>query len=272
MNRLFDKLMSAGRDLPPGARLALLALLIALIVLAFFRWTANRTLTDRRKDRMMAALMEFHLFRADPLAALAAFPRLLAAQGLYLRSLLLPFLLSLAPVAWLIVQSQYWLLVRPFQPGETVLCKITLNRPANRLLETPFRLFLGSDETPVGIPVRIPDEQAIYWSFILPDDPALHTFRLRGEGREWTLPLAHSNPWQPVVSRWTARGWTHSLSQPRGAILKPDSPLRSVELRYPPRLWRFAGIEWDGVILLMIAAFAAAGLLKAGHAIGPWKR
>jgi len=262
MNKLFDFCMGLGRWITPPASLALLALFIAGAVLFIFRWTTDSGELARRKNRMIAGLMEFHLFRADPWIALRALPRLLLAQVIYLRSLILPFLISLIPIAWILVQAQYWVLQKPPQPPTHLICKITLNLPPGKMLETPFQLQLGPDSPPIGTPIRIPDEQAIYWSIPLPPGPPPSKMILSGAGFAWTFPVVMDGNWRSIVSHWATRNWSSRLTNPRGAGLSGEGPLRSVELRYPKRSWRLAGIDWNGGVLIILVSFFFAWLLK----------
>lgn len=260
--------MAFGRWITPIGILALLAALIAVGVLLIFRWTTSRTALDRRKNAMLAGLMEFYLFRADPWVALHALPRLLLAQLRYLRLLILPFLLSLIPVAWLLVQSQYWVLYRPALPPDRLICKVILNIPPNQMLDQPFQLRFAPDSVPLNAPLRIPDEQSIYWEFPIPAVPPPAALILTGAGQTWTFPVTFRDDWRPVVDRWTVRNWSAWLSNPRGAQLSPAGPLRSVELRYPARSWRGAGIDWNGGVLLIAASFLFAWLLKKPMKVG----
>jgi hypothetical protein len=262
MNKLFDMFMELGRWITPPGILALLAAVIAVVVLFLFRWTTQSGELAKRKNRMVAGLMEFNLFRDDPWIALRAFPRLLLAQAIYLRALILPFLISLLPIAWILVQAQYWVLHQPPQPDTRLVCKVSLNLAPDQMLETPFKLQLGPDSPPIVAPIRIPEEQAIYWSFTLPPGPPPSKMILSGAGYAWTFPLALEANWHSIVSHWTTRSWSSRLTNPRGAGLSGEGPLRSVELRYPDRPWRLAGIDWNGGVLLITVSFLFAWFLK----------
>jgi hypothetical protein len=129
------------------------------------------------------------------------------------------------------------------------------------MLETPFQLQIG-DGSPLESPVRIPEEQTIYWSFPAPSSPREGQIVLRGPDQVWQFPLALSGPWRPIVNHWVIQNITGWLTNPRGAVLSAKGPLRSVELRYPERSWRLAGIDWNGGVLLIAASFLLAWILK----------
>ena len=262
MNKLFDTFMTGAIWITPLGILLLLAVVIAVVILLIFRWTTNATLLDRRKNQMLAGLMEFHHFRADPWIALRALPRLLFAQARYLRALILPFLLSLIPVVWILIQAQYWVLHRLPQPRDQMICKITINLPPGQILETPFQLQFDTDTNQVNASLRIPEEQAVYWSVPLPPGPPPSQMILRGGGYAWKFPLDLTGNWCPLVSQWSPRTGISRFTNPRGSVLPAQGLLRSVELRYPDRAWRLAGINWNGGVLLMVASFLIAGLLK----------
>src|SRR5438034_10872586 len=81
----------------PWPGLGAAALATAVLMLLVVRWTSHSAATRRAKDRMTARVLELVLFRHDARVSFTALGRILTANLGYLRTLLVPLVLGLAP-------------------------------------------------------------------------------------------------------------------------------------------------------------------------------
>ncbi|NQU11013.1 hypothetical protein HQ590_09500 [bacterium] len=161
-NGLFDVLLAPFRTANPWPGLLAVALFTAVLVLLIFRVASRPATVRRRRDRLLARVLELVLFEDDLVVNLGAFGRVLAANGRYLAALLIPLALSLVPVLLILAQADAWFGWRPLQPGETTVVTARFAAVAPGLTED------ATLTTSAGLrvetwPVRVPSRNEVSW-------------------------------------------------------------------------------------------------------------
>src|SRR5262245_290852 len=90
----------------PLAAVIVVSLLVAIALLAAFKFTSNQRALDGAKRQVQASLFELRLFQDDPVSVLRAAGRLLWHQARYLRYALVPLLWMGLPLALLATHLQ----------------------------------------------------------------------------------------------------------------------------------------------------------------------
>ena len=193
----------------------------------FSLWTF-RHLTDSEKlrtaiNRIIAHLMEFHLFSDEPALILKAQYNLLVANARFLKIVALPSLLLIVPFAALLIGAEAVFGHAPLRPGEATVVTAHTQMPDLRL------------EAPVGIsvetvPVRIPFSSEVSWR-IRPKSAAIGLLRLSYNDRSVTKSISSKSGLQ-----WLSEKRSGSLAS---FLMQPfelpfNSPgVQSVAFRYP---------------------------------------
>ena len=257
-----DGLMRPLRTESPWPGMLALSLLAAVVVLAIVKLTANAAEVRRRRDRMVACILEMALFRDDPVLTLDALRRALVANGAYLRKLIVPFLAGLIPMALLTVQIHDWFAYRPLRSGETAILTARLADGADP--QAVAELITSANLAVDSEPVHAAQRREISW-------------RLRAgqAGPGWVeVDIGKSMSTKAVaVGRGVGRSPTVRAAGTLARILYPSEPplpadglIRSITVGYSPQEFRIGnvGLNW-------LAAFLLCSLLFAGLLMRPMR-
>ena len=246
--------------------LALSGLLCGALCVALFRRLADFASLRQALRRILAHLLEMHVYLDDPIIVFRAQRKLLADNARLLRAILLPVLI-LAPFVFFTSESLAAAYSRaPLSPGQTALLTLAWNGPHGEQRPTLHPPSCVAVETPG---VRALRTAEVVWR-IRALAPCAATLELANADRLTYSPIA--------VSEGLA---THRLrSGPFARLLDPlnrpisDPNIAFIETTYP--LARFYGLRWfswftlfylAGAVLLALprsrhAALAAALLLS----------
>jgi len=231
LNRLFDALLGPFRAASPWPAMIVVSLVATVLILLIFKLTSNARTVQRKKNRALARLLEFVLFKDDIIVNLGAFGRGMVANLAYLGTLMLPLLASLIPMVLILVQAACWFSARPLQPGETTVITARLqdNLPVmnqTMALAASPGLVIDSD------PVRAPSRNEVSWRL-----------RVASAGAGWVDLIVNGTPIRKSVAagRTIGRlapvrpqaGFWAELTNP-GEIPLPDgSPVTAITVQYP---------------------------------------
>jgi hypothetical protein len=265
-----DGLMRPLRTESPWPGMLALSLLAAVVVLTIVKLTANAAEVRRRRDRMVACILEMALFRDDPVLTLDALRRALVANGVYLRKLILPLLAGLIPMVLLTGQVHDWLAYRPLRPEETATVTARVASSVDLMtsklqLRTAEAVSVGSLAVSVDSEaVRAPRQGEISWRIRARREGA-GLVKVEIAGREFEKTI--------VVGRKVARnpktrggGLAGRLLYPSEPPLPADGLIRSITVGYSPQEFRIGnvGLNW-------LAAFLLCSLLFAGLLMRPMR-
>ncbi len=97
-------------------------------------------------------------------------------------------------------------------------------------------------ETTVG-PVRVQSKREVCWNIRARENGYHHlTFEVNGQTVE--KELAVGDGFMRVSARRPERDVSEVLMNPAEAPFGPDSPVRSIDVDYPPRSWWTIGPDW----------------------------
>jgi hypothetical protein len=241
----------------PWGALAAAALATSVLVLLIVRWTSSPATIARARGRLVARVLELVLFRHDASVSFSAAGRILAANLVYLRTLLLPLVVSLVPMVLIFAQLSCWFDARPLHVGESAVLEVKL-RDGLSVTESPLSLS-GAEAVHVETEgVRIPRLQEVDW-------------RLRGAqpGVDWLeircrdeapvrKQVVVGEDFQKVSRRRGQSTLGEQLMNPAEAPIESAASIARVDVRYPARQLYLASseIDWFAAFLVLTIVFA----------------
>jgi hypothetical protein len=209
--------------------MATVSLLTAVVVLIIFKYTSRQSRVRRKRNRLLARVLEMLLFKDDVVVNLGAFGRVLAANAAYLAELVPPLCATLVPVALVLAQLSEWYGSRPFVPGERAVVTVGFD-DAFPVMEHGASLRASDDLQIETGGVRVPERNEISWR-VLAD----------GE-REWVEVRAGESAERKSVTVGTAfarvsrrRGSSRlsdQLAHPSERPLPRGGPIAFIEVSY----------------------------------------
>jgi hypothetical protein len=245
----------------PWPALVAAALATAVLLLLIFRITSSGPGIRRAKQRLTARVLELVLFRHDPLVSLGALGRILAANLLYLRLLIVPVLVSTVPCLVILSQLSCWFSSRPLEVGESALVEVRF-KPGFPVLERPVALVgaTGAEVQTEG--VRVPILGEIDWRLrATHEGTGLIAIRVADETPvEMRLMVGRSL--QAVSTRRTRSGGWNLLLYPREPPIAENSSVVEIDIRYPRRLWLLGSLEIDWLLAFVVITMGIGFVLQ----------
>jgi hypothetical protein len=248
--RLLAILLGPFSALPPLAGLTLVSLLVAIGLLAAFKWTSNQRAIAHTKRQILASLFELRLFQDDPRLMLRAIAGLLAQQARYLAHAFVPLLVVTPPLALLLPHLHAYYGYQSIRPGEStvVIARLKPNvLPPQQPLNSPEMEL----QAPAGVHVDTPcvfattpwSECAWRITAVAPGDFELAIQFPTGWGRSTkrlrvTDAIVARAPTRPTASFWDE--WRAPAEEP----LPATSPFEAITTIYPSRAIDVLGHSW----------------------------
>ena len=235
-----------------------ISVIVGLVMVFVFRYTSNQKAIGRAKDRLKAHLLAVRLFQDQLPVVVRAYWRIIVGTGTYLRLAFTPFLITIIPIVFLIVQLDRYFGWLPIQPQQPFLVEVQTDKSAGL---ADIQLQLPSEVAVSAPAVHIPKEGKIVWR-LQADRPGEYNIDfVTGEQRASK---------QVVVSRQISRVspvrlrdnlWERMLSSGE-ASLSPDAHLQSISVGYAPRDISFAGWQWNWIVLFFVLSSIAGFFFK----------
>ncbi|MSR58083.1 MAG: hypothetical protein EXS05_10455 [Planctomycetaceae bacterium] len=245
----------------PWPALTASALVTAIVMLLIIRWTSSPERIRRAKNRFVARVLELVLFRDDAWVSLTAGGRILLANAVYLRTLLVPLAASAVPCLLVLSQLSCWFENRPLRIGESALVEVAL-RDSFPVMERSVDL-----SVPAGIgleteALRIPSLPAVDWRV-----------RARNEGADWIeVQVAGEGPvrkqiavgeqFKKVSQIRTARKWWEQFLNPAESPIDDSSSLVQVMVAHPRRQMLLGSREVDWLLAFAVLTIVFGLVLK----------
>ena len=86
-----------------------ISVVIGLVMVVVFRYTSDQKAIGQAKDQLKAHLLAVRLFQDQLPVVIRAYGRIFRGTGRYLRLAFMPFLISLLPITFLIIQLDRYL-------------------------------------------------------------------------------------------------------------------------------------------------------------------
>lgn len=260
MNGVFDAVLAPLRMESAWPGLCAVALLTSVLVLLIFRFASDPRKVRRRRDRLLARVLELVLFKDDLAVNLAAFGRVLAANASYLGALLIPFAVSCLPATLILAQSFAWFDRRPILPGETAVLTAQFATGFDVLSQDVKLAVPEGLEIATG-PVRAPARREICWVLRATGETSSPAeISAAGQTQRKTLLAGHVLG-AVSTQRAAAAGWNTFLN-PRERPFPAGSVLERVALAYPEREFLLGGLTINWVLAFFVLTMAFGLLLK----------
>ncbi|NUQ64822.1 MAG: hypothetical protein HUU20_20355 [Pirellulales bacterium] len=244
----------------PWPGLIAASILTTAVLLVIFKKFSNQERIRKKKAVAMARVMELLLFQHDLSVSLTACGRILVAQVLYLKELLLPFGIAAVACTLVLIQLACWLEFRPFRPGEPVLLEVRFRGevPAAGQLVVSSTSDIVHVETGV---LRIPTTPEADWR-LRAVAPGAGWVEVRA-GRDVVRKSVTVGQRLHKVSRVRSQtGFWDALLHPVEEPIDPSAAIRRVEIHYPKRQIYVGSTEVDWLVAFFVLTVLFGLVLK----------
>jgi len=250
-----------GRFSSPWIALAAAALVMSLMMLVIVRWTSSPAAVSRARSRLIARVLELVLFRNDACVSFTALGRILAANLAYLRTLLLPVALSLAPCLLILVQLECWFEARPLRVGEAALIEVKL-RDRVPVADRPVWLSKTNAARVETDVMRIPRLAEIDWR-LRGARPGIDRIEIHcGDEAPVLKEVAVGDDFQKVSRRRSQAGLWEQLIHPCEPPIEGAQSIFQVDVRYPARQMYVGETEIHWLVAFLVLTIVFGLILK----------
>ncbi len=256
-------LLSPLGSLPAFFGAVVVAIVTGILMLIAFKYTSHQSAMKKIRSGIKAELLALSLFKDSIAVSLGSQWRIVAGALKSILVSLIPIACMIVPVTLLLGQLSLWWQARPLQVGEDTV--ITLNLAGNEKSSWPEVDLEPSPavQTNVG-PVRIRSKRSICWN-LQALEPGYHNlvFHVDGQNVEKQLAVGQ-HPMRTSIQR-PAWNWTDVVLYPAEPPFDPKSPVKSIEIQYPPSSgWATGTQSWliFWFIGSTIVAFCFRGVFK----------
>jgi hypothetical protein len=226
-----------------------------VLLLVVFKYTSNQPAIKRVRNDIDANLLALKLFKDSARVTVGAQGSLLLGASQLFVLALVPTAVMVVPVTLILGQLSLWYQQRPLRVGEEAVVTLALNGDAG----DPFpEVGLGPTdavETTVG-PVRVFSKREVCWN-IKARESGYHRLAFEVNGQVADKELAVGDGYLRVSARRPGWVWSDALLYPAEEPFTPDSPVRSIEIVYPPRSSWASGTDY-WVIFWFVVSLATA--------------
>ena len=260
VNTVWDPVLSGFRRENPWPAMIAASFVATVILLLVMRSVARPEAMARSKKKLIARVMELHLFRHDLSVSLTACGRIVSANLAYLRHLLLPTLLAVVPGVLILIQLNCWFSRKPLQIGEAAIVEVQFGEgefPGSRLpaITTSDSLRIDSP------PLRIPALRQVNWR-IRPETLQDGWIDVELNGRIIRKQVSVGSRLAKVSeARVQAAGW-ELLLNPVEQPIEISSEIVAVRIRYPPRKMYLGLREIHWLLAFLVLTMLFGVILK----------
>jgi hypothetical protein len=236
------------------------SIVIGLVMVIVFRYTSDQKAIGRAKDRLKANLLAVRLFQDQLPVVMRAYGRILRGTGSYLRLAFTPFLIAILPITFLIVQLDRYFGWLPLRPAQTFLVEAQVD-PANQVeLRLPPELVSSAPA------VHIPSDKEVVWRVVAQRE-GQYEIHLAADGQTVSKQVVVS-PGLARVSPVRLRGnfWERMFTSGEPKLAE-NGPIESISIAYPPRVFDFAWMEWNWIVLFFVVSLIAGFIFKSALGI-----
>jgi hypothetical protein len=226
-----------------------------VLLLAVFKYTSNQSAIKRARDDIDANLLALKLFKESARVTVGAQGSLLLGGGRLLVFALVPTAVMIVPVTLILGQLSLWYQQRPLQVGEEAVLTLALNGDADAAFPKVSLQPTDVLATTAG-PVRVFSKREVCWN-IKARETGSHRLTFEVSGQAFDKELTVGDGYMRVSARRPGWDWSEALRYPAERPFPPDSPVRSIDIAYPPRSsWASGTDRW--VIFWFAGSLAAA--------------
>jgi len=241
----------------PALLVLLLAVVVGLLMVVIFRYTSDQKAIRVAKDQLKAHLLAVRLFQDQLPVVLSSYGRIIRSTGRSLQLAFKPLLIVALPLTILIVQLDRCLCWTPIPAGHVFLVKV---RTTNADAADAVALQLPPELSTTAV-VHIPEDKEIVWR-VVATRKGNYNLNLGTPGQTVSKSVIVARGLERVSpARLRGRLWERLFVSGEPA-LPPDGPIESIEVDYPSRSIRFAGLDWNWIWLFFILSLVAGFLFK----------
>jgi hypothetical protein len=241
--------------LPGWLSATIVAVASGLLFLFVFKHTSNQRAIKAVRSDIKANLLALKLFKESVAVALRAQGRILLGALWLLVYAIVPLLVMLVPGILLLAQLALWYQARPLRVGEEAVLTMKLNGDAGSAWPNVALQPADALEVTLG-PVRVQSKREICWN-IKARKSGSHRAVFEVDGQAVEKDLAIGDGFMRVSAQRPGWSWTDILLHPSERPFAPDSPVHSIEIRYPRRSsWTSGTDSW--VIYWLVVSLVAA--------------
>lgn len=259
MNGLFGLLHGPMSALPAWLSLTIVSALLGVVLLVIFKYTSPQKAIGRVRDDIKANLLAMKLFKDNIPVILKSQGRVLAAAVMLLVYSIPPILVMALPFVLILGQLGTWYQAEPLDTEEQAVVMMQLSGRDNASMP-PVALVSNEAIRIVSGPVSVPAKGQIFWEVeaLL---PGIHQLQFQLEGAVIEKELAAGIGFMPVSIKRPSMKVGDVILYPAERPFGPDSPVQSVEIRYPERTAPLTG-SGNWVITLFIISMLGAFAVK----------
>ncbi len=233
MNSLCNALLWPVKGFDPWLGMAIVSAFTALLLVFIFKLVSNQQKLSAAKKKLIARLLEFAVYKEDTRTCLSAFGRAMTANIQYLRHIMLPLAVCMAPMFFILVQMGTRFAHRPLRKGETAVLEVNLSNVSTGLNDT--KKIITSENLETTGPVRIPALNQIAWRLtVLSEGPAY--FKLKNKTNTIEKRIATGKGLIPIPDLFPSPNqYWHRIINPSASSLPQESNTKSVHVIYPLR-------------------------------------
>jgi hypothetical protein len=256
LNFLFDLVLLRFAGESPWPGLIVGSFLTAAVLVGIVRLTSNQKAVLRSRNRFLARTLELLLFQHDLRVSVTACGRIVAANTVYLGQLSRPMAVGVVPLVLMFIQMETWFGYRPLHVGEAAVLTVRLD-PSLPVVSTPVELRLPSTVRLDSLAVRAPKNNELAWR-IVADDFGEEPIEVTVVNAVERKSLAVGSKVIRVSPRRESSGFVSELFSPSEPPLAKSSPVRRIEIFYPPRIVELGSweIPWFVAALVLMMGFS----------------
>ena len=261
---LFGLVYAPLKWIGPLGSIVVISCLCGLLLIWIFGKVSNQPAIEFTRNRLSSELIGLRLFKDDLRVFFGIQFQILVWTLKYLRHSLFPMAILLIPTVILLIQFNLHYGARPLRPKEQTLVKVTLRQgvtaqsAAQITLQSPQNLTI---ETPA---VHIENPAEVCWR-VRATTPGEFDLTIHDGNAALSKHCVVSERWNRVAPIRDGGPWYRSLLYPGEAPIPSQSPIQTIEIRYPELDLRVIGrhVHWLVLFLVVSLAFgyACKGLL-----------
>ncbi len=261
LNKIFEIIFIPFQNINPWFGMIALSLLTGILMLYVFKLTSDQEGIKKTKNKIKAHLLEIRLYKNDLVTSFKAQGNILVSNFKYMKHSVKPLLVMIIPILLIIIHSNFWFAYDPLDIKEEALLKIKLSEeytPSEFDVKVNNNDFVNI-ETP---PVRIDEENEIAWRFSALKQ-GVHEIKIQaGENLVTKSVSIGQKPLSEISPLRKRKSIMNELLYPVEKPLDKNSPVKSIEISYPPSGLRLFGIKIHWIITFFILSIIFGYSLK----------
>lgn len=236
--------------------------LVTGVVMAFvFKWTQNAQAIRSAKDLITGRVLEMRIYQDDPGHIIRAFGGAMVANGRYVGTLLVPFLVLIVPIAIVFMQLDERYARRELPLGGQTILSVQLKDGYDPYTTNVGLNIEGNGVSKDARPVRVRDSREVDWRLKV-NHWGTHTATITAGTSSYSLPLVAQTQYRLVGHMREASSFIEPLLHPALPPIPGDSPIARVSVDYPSASYPFLiwNVHW--IVIFLVYSALSAIILK----------